>query len=147
MFSLQRHGSRILSCVSKCRGSHPRATPRHIMRQCRAFELMQEPANALSLPTWAIHVSSVIEWGVAMNLFVTYSEVTGNKRWKAFAWGMLPALGSAMCACTWHFFYNSPSLEFLVALQAALTVIGNCTLGMAAYHVYQGALEERKSDL
>lgn len=33
-------------------------------------------------------------------------------------WGMLPSLGSAMCACTWHFFYNAPSLEFLVALQA-----------------------------
>jgi hypothetical protein len=27
------------------------------------------------------------------------------------AWGMLPSLGSAMCACTWHFFYNSPDLQ------------------------------------
>ena len=34
-------------------------------------------------------------------------------------WGMLPSLGSAMCACTWHFFYNAPSLEFLVALQVS----------------------------
>lgn len=22
----------------------------------------------------------------------------------------LPSLGSAMCACTWHFFYNAPEL-------------------------------------
>jgi Protein of unknown function (DUF2499) len=36
-----------------------------------------EPANALSLPTWAIHVSSVTEWIVAMNLFWRYAEVTG----------------------------------------------------------------------
>jgi hypothetical protein len=34
-------------------------------------------------------------------------------------WGMLPSLVSAMCACTWHFFYNSPDLEFLVSGRAA----------------------------
>lgn len=54
-------------------------------------------------------------------------------------WGMLPALGSAMAACTWHLFYNSPDLEFLVALQAFLTVMGNCTMGYAAYTLYQDA--------
>lgn len=27
-----------------------------------ALAVLEEPANALSLPTWAIHVSSVIEW-------------------------------------------------------------------------------------
>lgn len=27
------------------------------------------------------------------------------------AWGMLPCLGSAMCACTWHLFYNSEDLQ------------------------------------
>ena len=27
-----------------------------------------EPANALSLPTWMVHVSSVVEWVVAMGL-------------------------------------------------------------------------------
>ena len=32
---------------------------------------------------------------------------------------MLPSLGSAMCACTWHFFYNAPDLELLVALQVS----------------------------
>lgn len=30
---------------------------------CSALELLhQEPANALSLPTWVIHISSVVEW-------------------------------------------------------------------------------------
>jgi Protein of unknown function (DUF2499) len=28
----------------------------------------EEPGNALSLPTWAIHVSSVLEWCAAMLL-------------------------------------------------------------------------------
>lgn len=73
-----------------------------------AFTIHAEPANALSLPTWAIHVSSVSEWVAAMALFWKYAEVTGNQRWKGLTWGMMPALGSAMAACTWHFFYNSP---------------------------------------
>ncbi|CAN8289306.1 unnamed protein product [Cochlearia groenlandica] len=42
----------------------------------------------------------------------------------------VPLLGGAVSACTWHFFYNDESLEVLVALQAALTVIGNITLGI-----------------
>ncbi len=43
-----------------------------------------------------------------------YGEVSGNPRWKGLSWGMLPCLGSAMCACTWHFFYNSPELQVLL---------------------------------
>lgn len=31
-------------------------------------EIYTEPANALSLPTWAVHTSSVLEWIVAMGL-------------------------------------------------------------------------------
>jgi hypothetical protein len=72
--------------------------------------LRAEPANALSLPTWAIHVSSVTEWVAAMALMWRYGEVSGNARWKGMTWGMMPALGSAMAACTWHFFYNSPGV-------------------------------------
>ena len=30
---------------------------------------------------------------------------------------MMPLLGGAMAACTYHFFYNSPTLDALVALQ------------------------------
>ena len=36
-----------------------------------------EPTNALSLPTWAIHISSTVEWASAMLLFWRYAEVTG----------------------------------------------------------------------
>jgi hypothetical protein len=106
-----------------------------------AFELHAEPANALSLPTWAIHVSSVAEWAIAIGLMWQFAEASGNERWKGMSWGMLPCLGSAMCACTWHFYYNSPDLEFLVALQAFLTVVGNCTCWIAAYRIYKGAQE------
>ncbi|XP_021293762.1 uncharacterized protein LOC110423747 isoform X1 [Herrania umbratica] len=96
---------------------------------------LSEPANALSLPTWAIHVSSVVEWITAMALVWKYGEKSGFESWKGLSWGMVPLLGGAFCACTWHFFYNSESLEVLVALQAALTVIGNATMCFAAFRI------------
>lgn len=107
-----------------------------------AFELHMEPSNALSLPTWAVHTSSVLEWLAGMGLMWRYGQVSGNPRWKGMTWGMLPCLGSAMCACTWHFFYNAPELEFLVTLQAALTVLGNFTCWIAAYRIYESAQTE-----
>ncbi|XVE64967.1 hypothetical protein DITRI_Ditri07aG0144200 [Diplodiscus trichospermus] len=98
-----------------------------------------------------------------------YGEKSGFESWKGLSWGMvncllvlemefsfslslyhcfekfLPLLGGAFCACTWHFFYNSESLEYesrnkmfqmiLVALQAALTVIGNATMCFAAFRI------------
>ncbi len=63
----------------------------------------------------------------------------GNQRWKGLTWGMLPLLGGAMSACTYHFFYNSSDLDFLVAMQAFLTVLGNATCAWAAYRIYQDA--------
>jgi Protein of unknown function (DUF2499) len=43
-----------------------------------ALGVHAEPSNALSLPTWAIHVSSVIEWTAAMALVWRYADVKGT---------------------------------------------------------------------
>ncbi|KAJ1290462.1 hypothetical protein BS78_02G245500 [Paspalum vaginatum] len=110
-----------------------------------ALAALSEPANALSLPTWAVHVSSVAEWVTAMWLVWDYGDRTGLKGWKGLSWGMVPLLGGAMCACTWHFFYNSESLEVLVALQGALTVIGNTTMCIAAYRIFKASQEGSKT--
>jgi Protein of unknown function (DUF2499)/Protein of unknown function (DUF3593) len=96
-----------------------------------------EPSNALSFPTWIIHVSSLIEWLVAMGLVWQYAETTGNEKWKGLTWGMLPLHSSGICACTYHLFYNAPSLNFLVTLQAALTCLGNTTMAFAAYRIFK----------
>ena len=40
-----------------------------------------------------------------------------------------------MAACTWHLFDNSEALRGLVTLQALFTVIGNCTLALAAWQL------------
>ncbi len=93
--------------------------------------------HVLSIPTWIIHVSSVVEWIAAIWLIWKYGETIGNRAWGALSFGMLPALVSAMCACTWHFFENSESLEWLVTLQASMTVIGNFTLFAAAWWIYR----------
>lgn len=94
-----------------------------------------EPANALTIPTWMIHFSSVFEYLFAMNLVWQYSETTGNEKWKGLTWGMLPLHASGICACTYHFFYNDPSLQFLVTSQAGLTLLGNITCMIAAFRI------------
>ena len=42
------------------------------------FVMHSEPENALSIPTWAIHCSSVIEFLFAMDIIWKFSETTGN---------------------------------------------------------------------
>jgi Protein of unknown function (DUF2499)/Protein of unknown function (DUF3593) len=96
-----------------------------------------EPINALTIPTWMIHFSSVIEYLVAMDLVWKFSQVTRNEKWKGLTWGMLPLHASGICACTYHFFYNPPSLQFLVTMQAGLTLLGNITCMIAAIRIAQ----------
>lgn len=83
--------------------------------------------HALSLPTWVIHISSVLEWMIAIWL------IWQNQSWRRLAMAMVPALIGALCACTWHIFDNAPQLDWLVTLQASMTFLGNCTLAIAAY--------------
>ena len=103
--------------------------------------------HALSIPTWIIHVSSVIEWIAAIWLIWNYGELTGNRAWWALSFAMLPALVSAMCACTWHYFDNAESLEWLVTLQAAMTLVGNFTLWAAAVWIWRSTKSKDVSSL
>jgi hypothetical protein len=91
--------------------------------------------HALSLGTWWIHITSVLEWIVAMLAIQAYGRrrLEGGWRWLALA--MVPALASAMAACTWHLFDNSAELKGLVVLQAALTTAGNLALAIAAWNL------------
>jgi hypothetical protein len=64
-----------------------------------------------------------------------YGDATGRHEWKGLTWGMLPLHASSLCACTYHVFYNAPSLSLMVAAQAALTCFGNATLCIGAWRV------------
>ena len=94
-----------------------------------------EPSNALSLPTWAVHVSSVTEWALAMKYVAQHGERTGNVAWRNLTLAMSPFLASGLTACTFHAFYNAPSINSLVPLQALLTLLGNCGCALAAYTI------------
>ena len=59
--------------------------------------LHSEPDNALSIPTWAIHFSSVFEFLFAMDIIWKFAEATGNQKWKGLTMGMLPLHASGIC--------------------------------------------------
>ncbi|CAM9631540.1 unnamed protein product [Ectocarpus sp. 13 AM-2016] len=105
-----------------------------------------EPANALSFPTWMVHVSSLIEWLAAMTYVWRFADVSGLKEWKGLTWGMLPLHTSGLIACTYHIFYNAPELISLVAMQAGLTCFGNATMAFATWRVWQAGKEEWRGD-
>jgi hypothetical protein len=91
--------------------------------------------HALSLGTWWIHITSVLEWVLAMAAVLRYGQERRESGWRWLALAMLPALVSAMAACTWHLFDNAAELEGLVVLQAALTCAGNGALALATWNL------------
>jgi hypothetical protein len=95
--------------------------------------------HSLSLPTWWIHVASVLEWGLAMLAIQRWGQRRGEPEWSWLALAMVPALVSAMAACTWHLFDNAAALNGLVVLQAGCTVLGNATLALAAWNLQRRA--------
>jgi len=92
-----------------------------------------EPENALSVPTWIIHVSSLVEFLVAMGFCWRWADVAQNPKWKGLTWGLLPLHSSGVTACVSHLFYNQ--IPILVPLQAFWTCIGNTTAAIAAYRI------------
>jgi len=88
--------------------------------------------HELSFGTWWIHIASVIEWILAIVLIQ-------RRGMTSLALAMLPALVSAMAACTWHLFDNSEALRGLVVLQASLTLLGNIALALAALQLKRRA--------
>jgi hypothetical protein len=99
--------------------------------------------HALSLGTWWIHVTSVLEWLVAIAAVQAYGLRRREGGWRWLALAMLPALGSAMAACTWHLFDNPEQLRGLVVFQAGLTTLGNGTLALAGWNLLR---QQRRLD-
>ncbi len=93
--------------------------------------------HELSFGTWLIHISSVLEWIVA--IFVI-NMISKNKNYKYFYWlslAMIPNLVGAMSAITWHIYDNQIELYGLVTLQGIFTLLGNTTLAISAYFIYK----------
>ena len=93
----------------------------------------------LSFATWVIHISSVLEWIVA--IFVI-NHISSYRNYSYFFWfglAMIPNLIGAMCAITWHIFDNPMELYGLVSLQGIFTTIGNSTLAVASFYLYKSS--------
>ena len=93
----------------------------------------------LSFATWVIHISSVLEWIVA--IFVI-NHISSYRNYSYFFWfglAMIPNLIGAMCAITWHIYDNPMQLYGLVTLQGIFTIIGNTTLAAASYYLYKNS--------
>ena len=91
----------------------------------------------LSFATWVIHISSVLEWIVA--IFVI-NHISSYRNYSYFFWfglAMIPNLIGAMCAITWHIYDNPIQLYGLVTLQGIFTAIGNSTLAAASFYLYK----------
>mmetsp|Transcript_38476 Transcript_38476/g.121219 ORF Transcript_38476/g.121219 Transcript_38476/m.121219 type:complete len:150 (+) Transcript_38476:389-838(+) len=59
------------------------------------------PGASLQVPTWTIHVSSLLEWLVAMGLVWRLGTASGNLKWRGLTWGLpfptrLPAGGTSL---------------------------------------------------
>jgi hypothetical protein len=92
-----------------------------------------EPENALTVACWIIHISSLVEFLVAMGFCWRWADISNNPKWRGLTWGLLPLHSSGITACTYHLFYNS--IPALVPLQAMLTCLGNTTAMFAAYRI------------
>eukprot|EP00978_Attheya_sp_CCMP212_P015651 scaffold40342_cov61-Attheya_sp.AAC.4 len=67
-----------------------------------------DPENSLTVACWIIHVSSLVEFLVAMGFAWRWADVSGNPKWK---------------------------VPIMVPLQAFLTLVGNTTAAYAAYRI------------
>ena len=92
-----------------------------------------QPDNALTVGCWIIHISSLVEFLVAMGFCWRWADVSGQPTWRGLTWGLLPLHSSGITACTYHLFYNQ--IAILVPLQAFLTVLGNTTAAYAAWRI------------
>lgn len=88
----------------------------------------------LSLPTWIIHISSMVEWLIASVLLYRYGALIGRRDVERFALLMLPHWFGGLCVLVYHitgdavpFWFDASKVMNLVGssalLYATLTII------------------------
>ena len=92
--------------------------------------------HELSFGTWLIHISSVIEWIFAIFVINKISKFKNYNLFFLLSIAMVPNLIGAMCAITWHIYDNNDMLYGLVTLQGIFTFIGNSTLALASFTIF-----------
>jgi hypothetical protein len=96
----------------------------------------------LSIPTWIIHISSVIEWGLAMLLFLVVGRKLNNVWLRRMPVAMVPYMLSGLCAIAYHM--SEDEWEWLNSAQSYLTLTGSCCFALWAFLLLR-SLTEAKS--
>ncbi len=97
----------------------------------------------LSVPNWIIHISSVLEWALAMWLFWLVGKKTGNIWFKRMALAMLPYMLSGWCAIIYHIGYDE--WAWLNDVQAYLTFTGSCCFTLWAFLLLRSVTARQKA--
>lgn len=66
-------------------------------QEAQAMTVTPEPSNALSLPTWAIHVSSVLEWVIATKVSATQTKTCHVDPVTAVMFQFIPVSCARVC--------------------------------------------------
>ena len=108
-----------------------------------------EPPNALSAQTWAVHVSSVTEWAVAMRLVSEYAREDSrdafssqtddaNENWRFLSFAMTPFLASGLAAAR-STPLQRPVRRALVRCRRSSRSATRCAV--AAFSVYRNGVD------
>lgn len=106
--------------------------------------IINEPTNALTIATWIIHISSVVEFLVAMGFAWEWAILTNIYEYKTLTLALVPLHSSGITACVSHVFYNQ--IYMLVPLQALLTCAGNTTAAYAAWRISLAISSPRQTE-
>ncbi len=85
----------------------------------------------LSIPTWIVHLGSVLEWATAMLLFWLAGRKLNNVWLKRMPLAMIPFMLSGWCAIIYHISYDQ--WDWINQIQAYLTFTGSCCFALWAF--------------
>ncbi|MBM7866472.1 DUF2499 domain-containing protein [Heliobacterium gestii] len=99
----------------------------------------------LSLPTWVVHIASLVEWAVAI-VFVYRLGQRLHQVWiQRLPWVMIPYMLSGFCAIWYHLTYDTQT--WLSDAQSYLTFIGSTSFGVWAFFFLRSLQTFRISSL
>nr|YP_009551047.1 hypothetical protein Ycf49 [Pseudellipsoidion edaphicum]QAA12057.1 hypothetical protein Ycf49 [Pseudellipsoidion edaphicum] len=90
----------------------------------------------LSFQTWYIHSLSVIDWLVFIEICWQYAYQTKSKKIINLTTSLTTFFLSGLCILTWHYFFNSTNLIWLIIFQSLLTLLGNLGLMYSSRSFY-----------
>lgn len=97
----------------------------------------------LSIPTWIIHISSMIEWGVAAYLLYQYGKAIARDDIKRFALLMLPHWAGGWCVILFHL--SNDEVFFWLEASKVINFVGSVCLLYGTLSILLGGKIKREA--